>query len=201
MNLESFKNVHPDWEPIQSLDEEQAIAVLELLQLALYIDDELTRNEIEILTEEWLELPHVQPPPDAAEVFDQMIDTYSTVQSMRETPKKFDAFLDRNANAIDDEDARFAVFRLVAIAALADGFGEDELEFCIALGDAFDIDVDTVQDVLRSTWEAYQRALDEDAGIEHNIPRVLSHTDGSGKHRRSLGRRPNPFTSGASDVV
>lgn len=201
MNLESYSEVHPSWETIQDLEEEEARAVLELLQLVIYIDDELTRNEVEMLTDEWLELPHVQPPPDAVEVFDEMLDTYATIQEMRDKPKKFHQFLDRISETIEDEDSRFAVFRLVAIAALADGMGSEELELCVGLGEAFGFDYDTTEDLLRSIWETHRRALDEEAGVEREIPAVLRQTDGSGVHRRSVGRRVNPFTSGSSDVV
>ena len=190
MNLDDFRDVHPKWEIIEQLDREETAAVIDLLLTAVSIDETVTQDEIDVLAEEWQHLSFIDPEFTSAALHDRMRETHARIARMNESPDAYEQFLDDMAATIDDEDARFAVFRLVAIVSSADGFDERELDLCDALGIAFDFQPDTIDDILRAVWESREKAVDTHAGEDHHIPPIL------GKNRarnRSMKPYPNPF--------
>lgn len=192
MNLEYFRDVHPNWDLIANLDEEKATAVLDLLLLTVYIDEKLTAEEVKLLTEEWEYLPFVKIGDHEANLKRRLMETHSFIKRITDSPKLFEDFLEDITETFDDQDLEIAVFRLVAIVASADGFDERELELCDALGASFGLKVDTINDILRSVWESHEKAVDTEAGAEHHIPPIF----GSNRARnRSLRPHPNPFST------
>jgi hypothetical protein len=169
--LAMFEDVHPNWDVVASLDSESAEAALDLMLLATYINQELTADEVEVLTEEWAELPFVGAPEDANELADRLLDTHSSIRRVSENPDLFNEFMDDAVDRIGSEDAQMAIFRLVAIVATADGLDEREADLCMALGRRIGLERDTVNDILRSIWASRHEAeSDETDPAPHSPP-------------------------------
>lgn len=190
-HLDDFRDVHPKWDIIEGLGEDETYAVVDLLLTAIFIDDEVTDDEIQVLSEEWQHLSFMEPKLTSAELFERLDQTREQLDRMKDNPDLFDDFVDDIADTISNEDEQIPVFRLLAMVTSADGFDERELDLCYAIGAAFDLEVDTIQDILRAVWESLQEAVDVEAGNEHHIPPI------KGKNRardRSMSPYPNPFT-------
>ena len=191
MNLDLFEDVHPKWQVVEDLTADQAEAALDLLLLAVYINKDLTREEVEVLTEEWEKLPFVGEPETADELAERMFDTHSTLNKVAENPAMFDDFIDEIAGRLNDEDAQMAIYRLMVIAASADGFDDVELDLCESVGHKFGLAPDTIEDIVRSVWESHEKAVDTEAGREHHTPPLFG-----SRASRDRSSRPynNPFT-------
>ena len=197
INLDHFKDVHPNWHVIENLETEQARATFDLLLMAAFINDELTPEESGVLDEEWKRLPFIDLPESNEQFTQKILDKHDHLNQIARNPKMFDGFMDDIEAAIDDEDVQFAVFRLLAITMASDGFDEAELDFCYAIGARFGLERDTIDDTIRSIWETHEEAVDLEAGREHHIPPVVG--SGQAKSRRSLKPLPNPFSSRIPD--
>lgn len=191
MDLKYFEDVHPNWELIENLEAAQARATLDLLLMAVYVNDKVTEDEVDVLTEEWKKLPFVGPPDSAEELTDRLHDTHSSLNRIAQNPDLFDSFLDQTVEMIDDEDVQMAVYRLVVIAASADGFDDAELDLCEAVGHKFGLERDTIDDLVRSVWESREKGADAEAGHEHKTPHILGST---ASRDRSTRTSPNPFS-------
>jgi hypothetical protein len=168
--LTVFEDVHPNWEVVASLTSDAAEAALDLMLMATYINNELTADEVEVLTEEWAELPFVGAPEDADELVDRLLDTHSSIRRVSENPDLFDEFIDDAVGRIESEDAQMAVFRLVAIVAAADGLDEREADLCMAFGRRIGLERDTVDDILRSIWASRHEAESDDSTPSPHSP-------------------------------
>jgi hypothetical protein len=169
--LSIFEDVHPNWDVVASLDSESAEAALDLMLVATYINQELTADEVEVLTEQWAELPFVGAPEDANELADRLLDTHSSIRRVSENPDLFDEFMDDAVERIGSEDAQMAIFRLVAIVASADGLDEREADLCMALGRRIGLERDTVDEIVRSVWASrHEAASDETEPAPHSPP-------------------------------
>lgn len=192
MKLEHFEDVHPNWGIIENLSSEEANAALDLMLMAVYINDELTRDEVEVLTEEWLHLPFVGPPETADQLADRLLDTHSSLTRIANNPKLFEDFLDDVVDKVRDEDHQMAIYRMMVITASVDGFDEPELALCTAVGRRFGLEDDTIDDMVRSVWESRERGVDTEAGREHHIPPLAG---ARGSSRRGNRPHPNPFST------
>ena len=190
--LSIFEDVHPNWEVVASLDADSAEAALDLMLLATYINDELTADEVEVLTEEWAELPFVGAPENANELADRLLDTHSAVRRISDNPELFDEFMDDAVGRIDSDDAQMAIFRLVAIVATADGLDEREADLCMALGRRVGLERDTVDEILRSIWAS---RLDGASGEATSAPHNPAERSSAPVSDRDNTASYNPFST------
>lgn len=189
MALQQYTDVHPNWEIVESLDTPQSEAILDLLTTATLIDGDLTEAELETLAEELVELPFVGVQKSTL-LEDELARSQSRVESFEEAPERFDDFIEQTCSRIDSEDAQLAALRLLAIDITIDEPTERQQDLYYAAGLAWELDVDTIQDILRSAWDSHERVRDEASGRDHDPPTV------EGAHRardRSSQPYPNPF--------
>jgi hypothetical protein len=192
MDFNDFRDVHPNWEVIESLDRDESQVTLDLLLMAVYLDEQLTAEEVEVLTEEWKQLPFVGPPESAAQLAEHMFETHASLNEIVDHPPLFRDFVVEAADEIGGEDKKIAIFRLVAMAALADQTTERALAFCYALGYELELELDTVEHLLRSIWESHESTVDREQGFDHYVPPVEGH-EWARKH--TLEPYPNPFST------
>lgn len=192
MNLEYFRDVHPNWEVIESVDEQEADALLDLMVLTVYTDDEISDEELAALKEEWQHLPFVGETHSDAELAERMEETHALLNRVVQYPEMFRGFMQGIADAITDEEMRMAAYRLVCIISSIDGFDESELELCEAVGTSFELDTDTMDNILRAVWESHGEGVDLEAGNEHHVPPIFGTRYWE---KRSMNPYGNPFAT------
>lgn len=192
MELEKYADVHPRWEVIESLSEREARGTLRLLLTGVYLDDELTRDELQALTETWVRLPFVGSYYSEAKLHELLARTHDQLEDMRLDPSVFDSYIGGIAEEYKDEETAIAVLRLLSIVLTEDGTKESEQALLYAFGHHAGLTVDTIDDVVRSVWESHQESESASPGRQRKKP-VLKGKEWS----RERPSRPyaNPFSS------
>jgi hypothetical protein len=189
MALPEYADVHPNWEIVESLDTVQSEAILDLLATATLVDGDLTDAEFETLAEELVELPFVGADKTTL-LADEIDRTQSRVESFEKQPERFDEFIEQTCSKVDSEDIQLAALRLLAIDITVDEPTERQQELYYAAGRAWELDFDTLEDLLRSAWDSHERLRDEASGRDHDLPPVKG---SNWARERSLQPYPNPF--------
>lgn len=192
MELEKYADVHPNWHLIEDLSEDEARATLELLLTAVYLDGELTERELTALAETWSRLPFVGPELDQSTMETLLEDTRQRLDQILDTPEHFDDFVAEATAKIRDDERQIAVLRLLAIVLTEDGTRESEQALLYAVGYHFDLEYDTVDDVIRSVWESHEESEVSSPGKRRKKPLL------KGKHwaeQRPSQPYANPFTT------
>lgn len=173
MRLTQFADVHPDWDIVRSFDTIETKTVLELLVTTMLLDGRITRSERETLIDEFARLPVGSATVDSETVKHMIRTTRGRMEEIRRKPEKFGPYLDRMCSAITDRGKAIATMRLVAMMAMSDGARESEIDFCRAVGSRLRLTEDTVEDIIRATWESRQRYVsDRVPGIDRNVKPV-----------------------------
>lgn len=170
MRLISFSDVHPDWTVVQSLAPAEVRATLELLITAMLLDGRISVSERETLIDEFARLPVHESDIGGSDVKRMVYESEDRMRSM--DADDFGDYLDAVCERIESRDKRIAVLRLVTILAVSDGFSEDEFDLCRAIGHRFDLEMNMVEDILRTTWETRQAAVAQLSGDTSRTPHV-----------------------------
>jgi hypothetical protein len=159
MRLVNFADVHPNWDLVKRFDAVETRTVLEILVTATLLDGQVTPSEKELLADEYAQLPIGVTSIDTDTVT-QMFETASArLDELRKDPDQFSPYLDRVCEGITTDANGEAALRLLAMLSVADGVTEEEFDFCRAVGYRFDLDSETVDEILRQAWEARQDYL------------------------------------------
>ena len=157
MKLQHFRNELPDEESLEQMGPEVTDAIVELLEMAAYADDRLTRQELDTLRRELELMPRArsleQEPMSQEEAF------FERGESLRADVG--DALIERvqrQASRIERDVDQQAALRLVAILCVGDGLDVEEIEFYHHLVDAFDYDFKAAEKILRAARAARQEA-------------------------------------------
>lgn len=191
MDLSHYRDVHPDWNLVEGLDQPQAEAALDLLVTATVLDGDLTDEELATLAEELSELPFVTSPDESRTLAEALETTRARIDSFEDHPNRFGEFVEEVGRQIQSRDVQLAVLRLLAIDITIDRPTEAQQEFYYAVGHEWDVDDDTLEDVLRTAWTSHEESRDLESGADHDVPPVRG---ANWARNRSLKPMPNPFT-------
>jgi hypothetical protein len=172
MKLEYYREIHPNWNRIANLSESEAEATLDLLVTAVFVDRELSEEELETLGEEWAKLPFDEEIGPEVDLRKQLYGTHSYLRKILDEPELFYNFLKVTCDKIKDEETQIAVFRMVAMTVVSDGVDELEFDLCYAIGSEFELNYDTVEQLLDSVWESHQKASHLLEGEDHHVPSI-----------------------------
>ncbi|QDG50228.1 hypothetical protein FIV42_05635 [Persicimonas caeni] len=192
MELEKYRDVHPNWHRVASLSQPQARATLKLLLAGVFLDGKLTSGELQALAETWQKLPFVQPALSGESLEHLLAQTHDELEALLEDPERFEGFIESVTEKFVDEENKLAVLRLLAIVLTEDGTDENEHALLYATGHHFGFEYDTVDDVVRAVWESYEESQASASGQKRKKP-ILK-----GKHWNDVREKrsyPNPFTS------
>lgn len=159
MELEKYQDVHPNWHHIEDLSEAQANDTLKLLLAGVFLDGKLTPGELQALAESWQHLPFVGEKFAGSTLEDLLAQTHDELEEILEEPERFEGFLESVTDKFDDQEVEIAVLRLLAIVLTEDGTDEREQMLLFAVGRHFELEPDTIDDLLRSVWESYEQSL------------------------------------------
>lgn len=190
MELEKYRDVHPNWHVVENLSKPQARATTKLLLAGVFLDGELTTGELQALAETWQKLPFVGPSFGETSLEHLLAQTHDELEELLESPERFDDFVASQTDKFDDEEDELAVFRLLAIVLTEDGTDEREQALLYAVGHHFGFEHDTIDDVVRAVWESYEESTVSSPGKKRK--HKLFH----GKHYndpRNKRPYPNPF--------
>jgi hypothetical protein len=165
MQLDDFEDVHPDWDSIATLTTDESRAARQLLLASLLIEPTLSAPAARIIAEVTSRFP-------GGAVLSES-DVIQQAGRLRRSAawETWQEFLDDVASRVPDLDARIALVRLLSIVLAVDGATEREQEFCYAVGDAFDVNYETVENLLRSAWETHEHLVTEErTGKKHHTP-------------------------------
>lgn len=175
MRLINFSDVHPDWAVIGSLEPKESRSLLELLVTTVLIDGRVTEDEREAFMDSLARLP-LQKTDIDNDAVQAMFETASErLRSFSGNPDAFESYLDRTCTEIADQDKRLASFRMLAMMCVSDGLAENEFDLARAIGHRLEINADTVENILKSTWESRQAYIAEtDPNVERDPKPVRS---------------------------
>ncbi len=189
MTLVDYADVHPNWEIVESLDNTRSEAILELLATAALIDGDLTEAELETLAEQLLELPFAGV--DQTTLLEEEIDrSQARVRSFEDEAGRFREFLEETCAKITAEDVQLAALRLLAIDITVEAPTERQQEMYYATGRCWEVDYDTLEEILRSAWDSHERLREAAAGRDRDLPPIKG---ANWARERSLQPYPNPF--------
>lgn len=129
-------------------------AFMDLLVLAVIADREITDEELAQLDEELLRLPFIWDKDVEAEVTAHSAVTRETLTNQRDEPGVMGAFLRSLADRIDTAELREIGLRMFIAVTQADGFVEEEMQMCHALGAAFEFESGRVDALIAEIAES-----------------------------------------------
>lgn len=191
MDLSNYSDVHPDWNLIESLDQTQAEAALDLLATATLVDGVLTDEEFATLSEELAELPFVSAKDESRTLAEELEKTRARIQSFADHPNRFEEFIREVCDRIESRDIQLAVLRLLAIDVTLEKATESQQEFYYSVGHTWNFDDDTLEDLLKAAWTSHEESRDLEQGEDHDVPPVRG---ANWARDRSLKPLPNPFS-------
>jgi len=128
-------------------------AFMDILVLAVIADGEITEDELAQLDEELLRLPFIWDKEVEAEVTEHSALTRELLTNQREEPGVIEGFLDSLAHRINTEELREVALRMFIAVAQADGFRENEMQMCHAIGDKFGFDGSAIDSLIAEIAE------------------------------------------------
>ena len=156
-----------DEETLGGLSLEQSKALVDLLILTVFADEEVTEEELEGLAEQWGQLPFAGDEALEDIVGEHGYETRAFLEQNQGDRAAFQEKLGEVAAQLTDDDVQEAALRMVAIVSQADGVDAQEVKMCHDLGDLFGFDEDRVADIIDEIYEAAP-GVDADA-IETSI--------------------------------
>lgn len=169
MELDKFRDVHPDWNLIENLSPDEAPATINLLLAALFLKANLGDEELQALAETWQRLPFVGPDFGGSTFLGHLVKTHDDLLAITEDPTLLQGFLRDAAERITNEDKRLAVLRLLALVVAEDGLKPRQQEYFYATAAYFDVDMALAEDLLRVAWDSYER---DKADVDHPKPLI-----------------------------
>lgn len=193
MELQKFKDVHPDWSLIENLAVEEVPAVVNLLLGGLFLRGKLSVEELGLLAETWERLPWIGRGFEGQGLGDHIQQTHGRLLAILKNPELFDDFLDEASSRITDDDKRRAVLRLLALSLNESDLGPRQYDYFYAVTSSFEFSSSQAEDILRLAWESYQDHLRAESGDTSFKPLVQSHHLSASSSRE---RGSSPFTYG-----
>lgn len=129
-----------------TLDESRAF--VDLAVLVMMIDEQVTIDELEELSDQLKELPFKDAEELERELGDQIAYSRKTVEELLDDEDAMDAFIDETASQIEGDEHRQHVLELLAALAYSDEVDIAEADVCHRVGLAFGFDEDRIEDAL-----------------------------------------------------
>ncbi len=150
------KHVMSYFDELESLKEmsiDANKAFMDILVLAVIADGEVTDEELAQLDEELLRLPFIWDKDVEAEVTQHSSLTRELLTNQRGEPGVMEGFLESLAHRIDTQELREVALRMFIAVAQSDGFREDEMQMCHAIGDKFGFDGSAIDSLIAEIAE------------------------------------------------
>ena len=128
-------------------------AFMDLLVLAVIADGEITEEELGQLDEELLRLPFIWDKEVEADVTAHSAVTRELLTNQRNEPGVMDGFLESLAKRIDTQELREIGMRMFIAVTQSDGFCEEEMQMCHALGAKFHFEAGHVDSLISEIAE------------------------------------------------
>ena len=146
----------PDRDVLSTLSKPESMAIAKVLQMAVYADDSLSQEEVEMLRQELSLLPGIGP--DYLSETDPMASFFERTGSHVNlpNPKILHKQLGGICQVLKDDAKKLATLRLVAELCASDGIESSELDFYNTLVDVLGYDMEVAEDVLRGAWASRQ---------------------------------------------
>ena len=128
-------------------------AFMDILVLAVIADGEVTEEELAQLDEELLRLPFIWDKDVEAQVTEHSALTRELLSTQRDEPGVMEGFLNSLAHRIDTQELREVALRMFIAVAQSDGFRENEMQMCHAIGDKFGFDGSAIDSLIAEIAE------------------------------------------------
>ncbi len=112
------------------------------------VDEQVTTDELEELTDQLKELPFADAQEIEAELGDQIAYARKTVEEVLDDDDAVDAFIEETTAQIDGAEHRRHVLELLAALAYSDDVDPSETDICHRVGLAFGFDDDEIEQAL-----------------------------------------------------
>lgn len=163
--IQQYTNEMPEKNSFNEMSLDAAEAIAEILEMAAYIDERLSPQELETLKEELL-LLSVQTMPEVLAFSSERGFFEREAVGTRYDADAIDYKLDQAAKRITSDIEKQACVRLLAVLCCSDGLDTEEIEFFDLVVQALDYDRDSAQDILRAAFESHQ-AMTSDMEAPH----------------------------------
>lgn len=152
MELSQFRDVHPDWNLIASMEPDALEALLELTVTLMAIDEAYTAEERSAFAHALFDGRDVRLNPESI----QRMEWNAEERLATTDDKTHGKFLKKAARKIKHEEQRIAALRMLAILAFYHKPTETEVDYLRGVGHAMGFDDMMIDDVLRAAWESRQ---------------------------------------------
>lgn len=149
IDIDEYWHLVPDKEALDDLSAEQAGAILRLMIIGTFADDEVTVNERLLLAQAVINLPHFESHDWT--MFNNLegIKVMGALHDRYKDKDDFVALLGEIRAALGDEPLRILALRMMALLMRADEFRDDEYDFCLMIGQALGLEEDVIEVVIQ----------------------------------------------------
>ncbi len=154
--LSPYKNELPSQSSLNAMTIEAAEAIADLLEIAAYIDESLSAEEIEVLREEMSMLSIVNMPEILAFSGERGFFKRDSV-GKHYTEEEIEATLEASKKRINHDLDKQSCVRLLAVLCCSDGLDAVEIDFFRRVVEKLDYDTGTSEEILRAAYEARQK--------------------------------------------
>ncbi|QDG54152.1 TerB family tellurite resistance protein [Persicimonas caeni] len=127
---------------------EESRAFVDLAVLVMMIDEQVTTDELEELSDQLAALPFEDAEEIERELGDQIAYARKTVDELLDDKDQIDSYIAETAAKIDGDDHRQHVLELLAVLAYSDEVDIQETDICHRVGKAFGFDEKRIEDAL-----------------------------------------------------
>ncbi len=145
IDIDEYWHLVPDKEALEDLSAVQAGAILRLMIIGTFADDEVTVNERLLLAQAVINLPHFDNHDWT--MFNNMegIQVMGALHDRYEDKDDFIVLLGEIRDALGGEPMRIVGLRMMALLMRADEFRDDEYDFCLMVGQALGLEEDVIE--------------------------------------------------------
>lgn len=133
---------------IKDFSLEESRAFVDLAVLVMMIDEQVTLEELEELSDQLAALPFEDAEEIERELGDQIAFARKTVNELLDDKDELDTYIAETAAKIDGDDHRQHVLELLAVLAYSDEVDVEEADICHRVGEAFGFDEKRIEDAL-----------------------------------------------------
>lgn len=148
MSISTFFSAQENTQILSDLDTTQARAFVDLLILTVLVDEVITEEELEALSDQWANMPFVTDVDLEQAMAAHGFETRAYLEGRVSDESAVRDFLKERTPSLDTEDVKLAALRMVATVSSADGVDGAETSFLKLVGDVLGVSSEHIKRVV-----------------------------------------------------
>lgn len=148
MTISTFFTAEENVQILSDLDTTQARAFVDLLILTVLVDEVITEEELEALSEQWANMPFVTDVDLEQAMAAHGFETRAYLEDRISDESAVRDFLKERMTSLDTKDVKLAALRMVATVSSSDGVDDAETSFLRTVGEVLGVEEAHIKDVI-----------------------------------------------------